>query len=102
MMILLQQNKRRRESGKKCYARTMIRRELKKRGRSMKVRVDKSMGIVTGIPEALATIKSTESLRLPKREARKKRNCSDYSGNSPAKILDSRCACKKISRATSS
>jgi hypothetical protein len=31
----------------------------------MKGRVDKSMGIVTRIAEALARIKSTEPLRLP-------------------------------------
>jgi hypothetical protein len=42
------------------------------------------------VAEALTTIKPTESLRLPKREARKKRNCSDSSGNSPVKILVSR------------
>ena len=34
----------------------------------MKVRVDKSMGIVTHIAEALARIKPTEPLRLVKRE----------------------------------
>jgi hypothetical protein len=68
----------------------------------MKDRVDKSMGIVTHIPEALARIKPTESLRLVKREPRKKRNCSDSSGNSPAKIISSRCTCKKSSRAKSS
>jgi hypothetical protein len=68
----------------------------------MKDLVDKSMGIVTHIGEALPRIKPTESLRLDKREARKKRNCSDSSGNSPAKILASRCACKKISRTKSS
>ena len=68
----------------------------------MKGLVDKSMGIVTHITEALARIKPTESLRLDKREVRKKRNYSDSSGNSPAKILASRCACKKSSRAKSS
>ena len=56
----------------------------------MKDRVDKSMGIVTRIEEALARIKPTESLRLAKREDRKKRNYSDSSGNSPAKIHDAR------------
>jgi hypothetical protein len=61
----------------------------------MKDRVDKSMGIVTRIAEALSRIKPTHSLRLAKREARKKRNCSDSSGNSPAKILASRYTCKK-------
>jgi hypothetical protein len=40
----------------------------------MKGLVDKSMGIVTHITEVLARIKPTESLRLDKREARKKRN----------------------------
>ncbi len=64
----------------------------------MKDHVDKSMGIVTHIAEALTRIKPTVSLRLAKREARKKRNCSDSSGNSPAKILASRCECKKSSR----
>ena len=49
----------------------------------MKDHVDKSMGIVTHITETLASIKPTEPLRLAKREARKKRNCS--SGNSPPK-----------------
>ncbi len=68
----------------------------------MKDLVDKSMGIVTHIAEALTRIKPTESLRLDKRETLKKRNCSDSSGNSPAKILASRCACKKSSRAESS
>ena len=68
----------------------------------MKVLVDKSMGIVTRIAEALARIKPTDPLRLDKREARKKRNCSDSSGNSQAKILASRCVCKKNSRAKSS
>jgi hypothetical protein len=68
----------------------------------MKGRVDKSMGIVTRIAEALAKIKPTETSRLANRESRKKRNCSDSSGNSPVKILTSRCACKKISRAKSS
>jgi hypothetical protein len=37
----------------------------------MKDLVDKSIGIVTHIAEALARIKPTESLRLVKREARK-------------------------------
>jgi hypothetical protein len=68
----------------------------------MKDRVDKSMGIVTLIPEALAKIKPTKSLRFAKLAARQKRNCSDSSGNSPAKILDSRCACKKRRRTKSS
>jgi hypothetical protein len=68
----------------------------------MKNLVDKSMGIVTRIAEVLARIKPTEPLRLDKREARKKRNCSDSSGNSPVKILVSRCVCKKISRTKSS
>ena len=45
----------------------------------MKDRVDKSMGIVTHIVEALTRINPTEPLRLAKREARKKRNCSDSS-----------------------
>jgi hypothetical protein len=54
----------------------------------MKDRVDKSMGIVTRIEEALARIKPTEVLRLAKRESRKKRNCSDSSGNSPTKLYD--------------
>jgi hypothetical protein len=43
----------------------------------MKGRVDKSMGIVTRIAEALARIKPTEPLRFAKRDARKKRNYSD-------------------------
>ena len=47
----------------------------------MKDRVDKSMGIVTRIEETLT------------------RNTS---GNSPVKILASRCACMKCSRAKSS
>jgi hypothetical protein len=68
----------------------------------MKDRVDKSMGIVTRIGETLTRIKPTEPLRLAKREARQKRNCSDSSGNSPVKILASRCECKKISRVKSS
>jgi hypothetical protein len=48
----------------------------------MKDRVDKSMGIVTRIAEDLARIKPTDPLRSGKREAHKKRNCSDSSGNS--------------------
>jgi hypothetical protein len=40
------------------------RRELKERGRGMKDRVDKSMGIATIIAEALAKIKPTEPLRF--------------------------------------
>ena len=68
----------------------------------MKDRVDKSIGIVTHITEVLAKIKPTEPLRLAKRDARKKRNCSDSSGNSPDKILASRCTCKKNSRVKSS
>jgi hypothetical protein len=61
----------------------------------MKDLVDQSIGIVTRIVEALARIKPTEPLSLDKREARNKRNCSDSSGNSPSKILGSRCACKR-------
>jgi hypothetical protein len=68
----------------------------------MKDLVDKSMGIVTRIVEVLVRIKSTEPLRLTKREAHKKRNCSDSSGNSPVKILASLCVCKKRIRAKSS
>jgi phosphatidylserine/phosphatidylglycerophosphate/cardiolipin synthase-like enzyme len=68
----------------------------------MKGRVDKSMGIVTRIVEALTRIKPNEPLRLANREARKKRNCPDSSGTSPAKILASRCACKKSIRGESS
>jgi hypothetical protein len=56
----------------------------------MKGHVDKSMGIVTHITEALSRIKPTDPIRLVKREALKKRNCSDSSGNTPAKILASR------------
>jgi hypothetical protein len=68
----------------------------------MKDRVDKSMGIVTRIPETLDRIHATDPLRLVKCEAHKKRNCSDSSGNSPVKILVSRCVCKTSSRANSS
>jgi hypothetical protein len=68
----------------------------------MKDRVDKSMGIVTRIAEVLVRIKPTEPLRLAKCEARKKRNCSDSSGNSPDKILSSRYVWKKSNRAKSS
>ncbi len=63
----------------------------------MKDYVDRSIGIVTHITETLGKIKDTEPLRLAKREARKKRNCSDSSGNSLVKILVSRCVCKKSS-----
>jgi hypothetical protein len=62
----------------------------------------KSMGIVTRIAEALTRIKPTEPLRLAKRPDHKKRNYSDSSGNSPTKILVSRCVCKKNSSAKSS
>ena len=68
----------------------------------MKDYVDKSMGIVTRISEALVRIKPTDPLRVAKGEARKKRNCSDSSGNSPVKMLASRCACKKSIRVKSS
>jgi hypothetical protein len=68
----------------------------------MKDLVDKSIGIVTRNAEALARIKPTDPLRLDKREAHKKRNCSDSSGNSPVKILASRYVCKKSRRAKSS
>ena len=68
----------------------------------MKDRVDKSMGIVTRIAEVLARIKPTDPLRLSKCETRKKRNWSDSSGNSPVKLLASRCTCKKNSRVKSS
>ena len=50
------------------------RRELKNRGKGMKGRVDKSMGIVTLIPEALTKIKPTETLIFSKRATHKKRN----------------------------
>jgi len=40
----------------------------------MKGHVDKSMGIVTLIPEALAKIKPTQPLRFGNREDRKKEN----------------------------
>jgi hypothetical protein len=46
------------------------------------------MGIVTLIAKDLARIKPTEPLRLAKREAHKKRNFSDSSGNSSdSKVL---------------
>jgi hypothetical protein len=67
----------------------------------MKGHVDNSMGIVTRIAESLTRIKPTEPLRLVKRETRKKQKWSDSSGNSPAKILASRCACKKSIRVKS-
>jgi hypothetical protein len=54
----------------------------------MKDRVDKSMGIVTRIPETLTRIKPTEPLRLVKCETRKKRT--------------SRYGCKKSRRVKSS
>ena len=57
----------------------------------MKDHVDKSMGIVTRIAEALTGIKTTDPLRLSKREDHKKQNCSNSSGNFPSKILASRC-----------
>jgi hypothetical protein len=53
----------------------------------MKGRVDKSMGIVTHITETWVRITPTDPLRLAECEARKKRNCSDSSGNFPTKIL---------------
>ena len=61
----------------------------------MKDRVDKSMGIVTRIAVALTRIKPTDPLRLGKREAHKKRNCSDFSGNSPVKIRASQFVLEK-------
>ena len=67
----------------------------------MKDRVDKSMRIVTHITEVLVKIKPTDPLRLTKRTALKKRNCSDSSGNS-AKTLASRYAYKKNRRVKSS
>jgi hypothetical protein len=68
----------------------------------MKDRVDKSMGIVTLLVEGFPENTPADPLRLAEREARKKRNCLDASGNSPDKILPSRCACKKIRRVKSS
>jgi hypothetical protein len=70
----------------------------------MKDRVDSSTprGIVTHITEALAKIKPTDPLRLVKDAARRKRRRSDSSGNSPAKTLASRWACKKSKRTKSS
>jgi hypothetical protein len=59
--------------------------------------IDGNSKLVTLMGETLARIKPTDPLRITMREARKKRNCSDSSGNSPAKILASRCACKKSS-----
>jgi hypothetical protein len=59
----------------------------------MKGRVDKSMGIVNLITEALAKINPTETLRFTKGAVLKKRNCPDSSGNSPAETLVSRCTC---------
>ncbi len=56
----------------------------------MKGLVDKSMGIVTHIAEALVRIKPTEPLRLDKSEAHKKRNFSDSSGNSKYQFHDAR------------
>jgi hypothetical protein len=56
----------------------------------MKGHVDKSMGIVTHITEVLVRINPTDPLRLANRETHKKRNWSDSSGNSPAKVLVSR------------
>ena len=50
------------------------RREGMKRGRGMKVRVDKSRGMETSIAEALAEIKPTGPLRLAKQAVRRKRN----------------------------
>ena len=52
----------------------------------MKDREDKSMGIVTLIEEVLDKIKPSDPLIFTKRSTRKKRKCSDSSGNSPAKI----------------
>ena len=60
------------------------------------------MGIVTLITEVLTKIRPKETLRLVTGSVCKKRNCSDSSGNSPAKILASRCACKKSRRVKSS
>jgi hypothetical protein len=68
----------------------------------MKGHVDKSMGIVTHITEALDRIKPTDPLTLAQCETHKKRNFSDFSGNSPVKIPDSRCVCKKSIRGKSS
>ncbi len=59
-------------------------------------------GIVTLIVEALSKIKPSDPLRLAKHTARKKRNFSDSSGNSPAKILASRYESKKSIRVKSS
>jgi hypothetical protein len=60
------------------------------------------MGIVTRIVHVLSRIKPTESLKLAKREARKKRNRSGSSGNSPTKILAQRYVFKKNRRVKSS
>ncbi len=68
----------------------------------MKDLVDKSMGIVTLLVEDFPKYTRTDPLRLSEREGRKKRNCLDDSGNSPAKIIPSRYACEKIRRVKSS
>ena len=60
------------------------------------------MGIVTLITEVLVKIKPTDPLIFVKRTVRKKRNCSDSSGNSPDQILDSRYTYKKVRRTKSS
>jgi hypothetical protein len=68
----------------------------------MKDHVDKSMGIVILISESLVKIKPTDPSRFSKCDTHKKRNCSDSSVNSPAKILPSRCTWKKNRRTKSS
>ena len=64
---------------RKGVRRGVGRRELKKWGRGMKDRVDKSMEIVTLIDVALAKINPTDPLRFTKRATRRKRNWSDSS-----------------------
>ena len=55
----------------------------------MKDRVDKSMGIVTLIPEGVTKVKPTDPLRFVKCVVRQKLKMSDSSSNSPDKILPS-------------
>ncbi len=61
----------------------------------MKDRDERSRGIVTVITDDFDIIKPTAPFRLGKREALRKRNRSDSSGNSLAKTDPSRCEYKK-------
>ena len=61
--------------------------ERMKRGRGMEDRDERSRGIEIHIPDVFAIIKPTTSFKLASHKARRKRNWSDSSGNSFARVM---------------